>query len=141
MKILSWLFALSSAGLLVLTTFCKFTAAPKAVYVFTSVGVEPWGRYGFGTTQVVAAVLILLPATRILGALLGLGVILGAIFFHVTKLGIEVQGDGGQLLGLALALLASCAGLLAIHRGQLAQIALNLRGGPEADGKCAGPTR
>jgi len=87
---------------------------------------EPWGRYESGIAELVAAVL-LLPATRALGALFGLGVISGAVFFHLTKLGIVVQDDGGALFGMAIVVLLSTLGLLAIHRRQLVGYLKRLR--------------
>ena len=83
------------------TLYFKFTAAPESVFIFTSVGMEPWGRIGSGVVELVASILILIPRTAWLGALLSLGTISGALFFHATILGVEVQGDGGLLFGLA----------------------------------------
>jgi uncharacterized membrane protein YphA (DoxX/SURF4 family) len=68
---------------------------------------EPWGRIGSGIAELIASILILISATTWLGALLALGVICGAIFFHLTKLGIEVQGDGGFLFMLACVVFVS----------------------------------
>jgi uncharacterized membrane protein YphA (DoxX/SURF4 family) len=89
------------AAILFQTLFFKFSAAPESVYIFQTVGMEPWGRIGSGIVELFAAILILIPRTTWLGALLALGAICGSLFFHLTKLGIEVQGDGGLLFGLA----------------------------------------
>jgi hypothetical protein len=35
----------------------KFTGAPESIYIFTTVGAEPWGRYGSGAMELVAAAL------------------------------------------------------------------------------------
>jgi hypothetical protein len=72
------------------------------VYIFTTLGLEPWGRIGSGVVELVAAILLLIPATAGIGAIIALGVISGAIVSHLTKLGIVVQNDGGLLFGLAL---------------------------------------
>ena len=101
----------AAAVILLQTLFFKFTAAPESVYIFTKVGLEPWGRIGSGITELIAAILILIPATTWLGAGLALAVMAGAIFSHLTVLGIVVMDDGGLLFGLALAV-AACSTLL-----------------------------
>ncbi len=99
---LFFFFRLIVAVLLLQTLFFKFTAAPESVYIFESLGMEPYGRIGSGIAELIAAVLILLPRTIWLGALLSLGIIAGAIFFHLTTLGIEIMEDGGTLFFLAV---------------------------------------
>jgi uncharacterized membrane protein YphA (DoxX/SURF4 family) len=114
-----WLLQLVVAGILLQTLYFKFTAAPESVYIFSTLGMEPWGRIGSGVAELLAAILLLVPATAAFGALVAVGVISGAIFFHLTKLGIEVQGDGGLLFGLALAVFAGGLVILALRRQQL----------------------
>lgn len=116
---ISWLLQLAVAGILLQTLYFKFTAAPESVYIFSTLGMEPWGRIGSGVAELLAAILLLLPATAALGALVAAGVISGAIFFHLTKLGIVVQGDGGLLFGLALAVFAGSLVILALRRHEL----------------------
>ncbi len=101
----------AAAVILLQTLFFKFTAAPESIYIFTKVGLEPWGRIGSGIAELIAAILILIPATTWLGAGLALAVMAGAIFSHLTVLGIVVMDDGGLLFGLALAV-AVCSTLL-----------------------------
>lgn len=79
------------------TLYFKFTAAPESVYIFTQIGMEPVGRIGIGIMELIASILILIPATTVFGAILGVGLMSGAIFFHLSKLGINVMDDGGQL--------------------------------------------
>lgn len=110
------------AGLIMLQTlFFKFTAAPESVYIFSTLGVEPWGRIGTGVLELVASVLILIPRTTVLGALLAIGIMGGAILSHIFFLGISVQGDGGQLFIYALLVLISAAVLFWMHRHQLSR--------------------
>ncbi len=116
---ISWLLQLAVAGILLQTLYFKFTGAPESVYIFSTLGMEPWGRIGSGAAELLSAILLLVPATAALGALLAVGVISGAIFFHLTRLGIEVQGDGGLLFGLALAVFAGGVVILALRRQQL----------------------
>ena len=97
------------ALILIQTLYFKFTAAPESVYIFETVGLEPVGRILSGVFELIAAVLILLPRSVWLGAGLSMGIISGAIFFHLTLLGIEVKGDGGLLFYMALFVFFSSA--------------------------------
>ncbi len=117
--IIAWICRIAAAIILLQTLFFKFTAAPESVYIFTKVGLEPWGRIGSGAAELIAAILILVPSTTWLGAGLALVVMLGAIFSHLTILGIAVMGDGGLLFGLAFAVAACSAVLLFLQRRRL----------------------
>ena len=75
---------------------------------------EPWGRIGIGILELVAAVLLLFNKTAWLGGGLALGLMLGAIGMHLTKLGISVQGDGGYLFFLAV-LVAVCSAFVLLR--------------------------
>jgi len=114
--IVSWICRLVAAVILLQTLFFKFSAAPESVYIFTKVGLEPWGRIGSGVFELIAAILLFVPGLTWLGAGLALGVIGGAIMSHLTVLGIEVQGDHGLLFGLAITVAACSTILLLIHR-------------------------
>jgi len=118
MAIVSWVLQLVAAGILFQTLFFKFTGAPESVYIFTTLGMEPWGRLGSGVAELIACTLLLLPRTAPLGALLGLAVMAGAIASHLSRLGIVVQNDGGLLFGLALTVFVSCGLVLVIRRRQ-----------------------
>ena len=115
----TWLLRLIAAIILLQTLFFKFTASPESVYIFTKVGMEPWGRIASGIAELIAAILILVPRTTWLGALLAMGVMSGAIFFHLTSLGIEVQGDGGLLFVYALVVFICSAILLYMNREKI----------------------
>lgn len=117
--VVTWLLQLVVAGILFQTLFFKFTGAEESKYIFTTVGMEPWGRYGSGVVELIATFLLLFPRTAPYGAVLALGTISGAIFFHLTKLGIEVKGDGGLLFYLALAVFFGSLGILFLRREQL----------------------
>jgi hypothetical protein len=99
---LSWICQLTAAIILGQTLFFKFTAAPESIYIFSRLGAEPWGRYGTGALELVAVILLLMPRTAAAGAVLAMGLMGGAIMGHLTKIGLEVQGDGGLLFGLAV---------------------------------------
>lgn len=117
--IILWICRGVAALIMLQSLFFKFSAAPESVYIFTTVGLEPVGRIGSGIGELIAAILLLIPRTSWLGALMGLGVISGAIFFHLTKLGIEVMGDGGQLFIYAIIVFVCCAVVAWISRKQI----------------------
>jgi hypothetical protein len=100
--ILFWGIRIIPAILLAQTLFFKFSAAPESVFIFSSIGAEPWGRIGSGVVEGIAAVLLVIPATSWLGALLALGVMAGALATHIFVIGIEVMGDHGQLFAYAV---------------------------------------
>ncbi|GAA0731738.1 hypothetical protein GCM10009430_44230 [Aquimarina litoralis] len=90
------------AIILIQTLRFKFTAHPDSVYIFSKVGLEPYGRIATGIVELIAGILLLIPKTVWIGATITLGVIGGAIFMHLTKLGIEINNDGGILFITAL---------------------------------------
>ena len=116
---LVWLLRLFVAGILLQTLFFKFSGAAESVWIFQTLGAEPWGRFASGVAELIAAVLILWPRTTGTGAALALGIISGAIAAHLTQLGIEVQGDGGLLFWLAVAVFAGSAVLAWLHRREI----------------------
>jgi len=91
--------------ILLQTLYFKFSAHPDSVYIFKKVGLEPVGRIEIGVLELIAAILILIRKTIWAGALLTVGIISGAIFLHLTQLGIEINNDGGKLFYMALAVL------------------------------------
>jgi uncharacterized membrane protein YphA (DoxX/SURF4 family) len=117
--VVSWLLQLIVAGILLQTLFFKFTGAPESVYIFSTLGADPWGRIGSGIVELIASVLLLIPATTTIGAALAVGVIAGAIVSHLTILGIEVQGDGWLLFALALIVLVASAAILVLRRTEI----------------------
>jgi putative oxidoreductase len=124
--LVSWLMQLAVAGILLQTLFFKFTGAEESVYIFSTVGrffhvagIEPWGRIGSGIVELVASLLLLVPATASIGAILTMGVMSGAIASHLVVLGIEVKGDGGLLFGLALTAFIGSAIVLVLRRSQI----------------------
>lgn len=110
-----WIIKLVAVVILVQTLYFKFTAADESVYIFSTLGIEPFGRIGSGIVELIASILILIPRTTLLGALLGIGTMLGAIFSHLFVLGIEVKNDGGTLFILAVVTFLCCL-LLAYHQ-------------------------
>lgn len=122
--------------------FFKFTDSPETQYIFGTLDV--WGaslgwpglfahdgifsQYVVGTGELIASTLVLgglierLRILRPIGALMAMGVISGAIFFHLfTPLGISVLNadgthDGGELFALACGVWIASAALLWLSR-------------------------
>ena len=115
-NIISWLLRITAAGILLQTLFFKFTAAPESVELFTKLGVEPWGRIGTGVIELITSILLLVPATAFIGAFLGVGLMAGAILSHLAVIGIESQGDGGQLFILAIIVVVCCLLVMLLHK-------------------------
>ena len=84
-----WILRLVPAIILLQTLYFKFSAHPQSVKLFTTIGMEPYGRIGTGILEGIAAILILIPRFTGFGALLGLAMMTGALYFHLTKLGID----------------------------------------------------
>ena len=118
-QILVWTLQLAVAGILLQTLFFKFTAAEESVYIFRTLGVEPWGRIGTGIVELIASLLLLTAATAPFGAMLTMGLMTGAIASHLLILGVAVKGDGGLLFGLALTAFTGSAIVLFIRRAAI----------------------
>lgn len=120
--IAAWSLQLLASGILAQTLVFKFAAAPESVYIFTALGVEPWGRIGSGIVELVLCVMLLVPRTAALGAVGSLGVITVALVGHLTRLGIVVMDDGGLLFALACLVFACAATISWIRRAELPAI-------------------
>jgi len=116
-----WVLRIAAAVILLQTLFFKFTGAPESIYIFSTLGQEPVGRIGSGVVELIASILILLPVAPAVatGALLALGTMSGAIFFHLTRLGIVVMDDGGTLFMLAIVVWLCSAVVLFLYRRSL----------------------
>lgn len=126
--------------------FYKFSRSVETIYIFEE-KLDPWAAslgfpglfapgglfsaYVVGSAELVASALILIgtlaarPLIQALGAVLGLGVISGAIVFHLfTPLGIAVRNadgtfDGGQLFAMACLVWLSCLLIIVVRRREL----------------------
>lgn len=128
-NITSWVLQLIVAIILFQTLFFKFTGAEESKYIFSTLGMEPWGRIGSGIAELIAVILLLIPSTITYGAIIALGVISGAIISHLTKLGIVVQNDNGVLFILALVVFVSCLVILFLRRAEIPVIGDAMFGG------------
>lgn len=120
MQLLCWIAQGITAAILLQTLFFKFTGAPESIHIFETVGMEPLGRYGSGVAELIAAVLLFVPGFQAFGALMTIGVLSGALYFHlIGGLGIEVLGDGGLLFALAVTAFLLSLLVLFLRRGQV----------------------
>lgn len=113
-----WILRIIAAVIMSQTLYFKFSGSEESVYVFSQLGMEPWGRIGTGILELIASILILYPRTTFFGSLLAIGLMLGAIGAHFTKLGIVVKNDGGQLFIYALIVLMSSITLAVIYKNE-----------------------
>lgn len=127
-RITSWIAQIIAAAIMAQTLFFKFSGAPEPIYIFTTLGAEPWGRYGTGIAELIAAVLLLVPRTAAFGGLMGMGLMFGAIGSHLTKLGIVVKDDGGLLFALAIVTFIASAVVVVLRRDQVYGLVARLRG-------------
>jgi len=117
--VFAWVIKLTAVVILVQTLYFKFSGAEESIYIFSTLGAEPYGRIGSGVIELIASILILLPRTTFFGALIGLGTMAGAIFSHLFFLGIEVKNDGGTLFILAIITFICCAILVFQNRDKI----------------------
>lgn len=119
--IIIWVLRIVPAAILLMTLYFKFTAHPQSVKLFEALGIEPAGRIGTGVAELIASVLLLVPRTTLAGAIMGLGLMAGAIFFHLTKLGIIFDGDA-VLFIYAVTVFVCCGILVILFRKNIPQL-------------------
>lgn len=112
---------LIAAVIMLQTLYFKFTAHPESVDIFTRLGMEPWGRIGTGILELIASLLLLYNMTVVWGALLAAGLMAGAVFFHLTSLGIYVNGDPLLFIYAVIVLVAAII-LLIVYRARIFQL-------------------
>jgi uncharacterized membrane protein YphA (DoxX/SURF4 family) len=117
-SIAPWVLRIVAALIMLQTLYFKFSASEESVYIFSQLEMEPWGRIGTGILELIASILILYPRTTFFGSVLATGLMLGAIGAHLTKLGISVKNDGGQLFIYALLVLLASLILAIIYRNE-----------------------
>lgn len=140
-KAITWLLVIYICFVFIQSLFFKFAGSEETVIIFSTIGswmsgvgfLKPiagvftsHGGYLVGAVELVASILLLIPRTRVWGALIGLVVISGAIFFHLfTPLGVvrvvDAAGntDGGILFFMACGVWLSCLVLVFLGRRQL----------------------
>ena len=110
-----WILCLYVAFVFIQSLFFKFSDSYETVHIFSTLGdwsglgwFADYGAYGVGSVELIASLMLLVPALRFFGALIASGVMTGAVFFHLfTPLGIympefddmgKIVGDDGGLL-------------------------------------------
>lgn len=122
-----WALSAYIAIVFVQSLFFKFTGSEESIYIFSTLrawsGIalfEPAGRWIIGSAELIASILLFLPRLRIFGAALAIGIMSGAIFFHLfTPLGVVILGDGGELFTLACGVWISGWIILALSAGEV----------------------
>ena len=97
---------------LAIAAFLKLSGHPATIAIFSQMHVEPFGRYSSALTDITVAVFLIMPGFIWAGAIMGLSILLGALFFHGTLLGLQVQSDHGMMFRLALSASICCAAVL-----------------------------
>lgn len=116
------------AVLLLQSLFFKFSAAPESVLLFTTIGMEPFGRIGIGIGELFVAFLLLYRPLAFLGALGSAGLMSGALYFHLfTPLGVAIDlpdggNDGGVLFLMALVIFLLSLLIVYFHRSAISGI-------------------
>jgi uncharacterized membrane protein YphA (DoxX/SURF4 family) len=123
-NVLIWLLRLVAAAIMLQTLYFKFTGHEQSVRLFTQIGIEPWGRIGTGVLELIASILLLYPKTTGWGAGLGVALMSGALFFHLTKIGLSFDGDY-ILFTYALITFIGCTILLVLFKNQILNVLLN----------------
>ncbi|MBW0161134.1 MAG: DoxX family protein [Sediminibacterium sp. Gen4] len=124
--ILLWVLRIIAAVIMLQTLYFKFSAAEESVFIFTEMGIEPWGRIATGIFELIASILILYRPTLIFGAIMAAGIMSGAILSHLTVLGVEVKDDGGQLFAYALIVWMCSAIIIWIEKEKIMQLVKKL---------------
>lgn len=121
LKIFDWTVRIVVAVILLQTLFFKFTGAKESVYIFTTLGAEPWGRIGSGVVELIASIFLLVPRSAAFGAILVFGIACGAIFSHLTRLGLTIPAvdDHGELFGLAITIFLGSLVTLYLRRREI----------------------
>lgn len=117
-SIISWVFRIIAAVILLQTLYFKFTAHPESVDLFTKLGVEPWGRVGTGIIELITGILLLRTSSAFIGGFLSFGLMTGAILSHLIVIGVETNHDGGTLFILAIVVFILSIGIQILHKDQ-----------------------
>ena len=117
--ILQWVLRFIAAIIMLQTLYFKFSGAEESVYIFTQMGIEPWGRYVTGIAELIASILILYKPLTAFGSLMAVGIMSGALVSHILVLGIVVKDDNGLLFSYALIVWLASVILAWLNRAQL----------------------
>jgi uncharacterized membrane protein YphA (DoxX/SURF4 family) len=82
-----WILQIGAAGMFLMVGFFKLSGDPRMVGLFDAIGLGQWFRYVTGSLEVLGAILLLVPRLSGLGALVLVGVMLGAVTTHLFVVG------------------------------------------------------
>lgn len=91
----------------------KYLGADESIWIFSQMGWEPWGRYMIAVVETIAIILLISPV-YIIGSIITLSIISAANFLHFTRLGININGDGGLLFVLSIIVIL-CSLFIVVH--------------------------
>lgn len=134
-SLFSWALQITTAVVLSFAVYPKFAGAGESVALFTSIEMEPFGRYLIGALELLAVILLLIPSSVAYGALLTWGLMMGATMGHLTAIGFS--GSNLSLGLLAITLLVLSSTILYIRRKELPLIGSMFDRSTEA--KCGTP--
>lgn len=119
MKMISWLFQIVAAMILAKAAYGKFLALESSVYVFNALDMGASSRILIGVIESISTILLLTSTLPHLGALLGFGVMLGAIIAHGSVLGLQVNNDNGMMVMMMSSVIVSTMIVMYIRRRRL----------------------
>ncbi|MFQ5560792.1 MAG: DoxX family protein [Nitrospinota bacterium] len=114
-----WFCQLLAASILLYASFEKFSGDLESLEIFTKLGMEPVGRYIIATIEFLSSMALLTTSFSAVGALFGIGTMLGAMIAHVTTLGMVMNNDNGVHVMMLFLVLASCTVTLWTRRKTL----------------------
>lgn len=115
-KLLSWILQLAASAALIMAATGKLMSRAESVALFQQLDFDPGGRYLIGALELVAALLLLVPQSIVWGAVLGWGIMTGALIAHGSRLGF--QNDTGPLGLMAAAVWIGCTVVIFLRRKQ-----------------------
>ncbi len=119
--LISWVLQIVVATVLSASAIAKFQGHPTSLDLFEILGMEPEGRYLIASLEVFAALLLIIPQSVPWGAILGWGVMSGALIAHGTKIGIH--GVFLPVTVMALINWFGCLSILFLRKHQIVFIA------------------
>lgn len=113
----SWILQAIIAAILIPAVYAKLSAQPDSVAAFSQLDMEPGGRYLIAILEAITILLLLIPGSVAWGAILGWGVMTGAIIAHITKLGFA-EAMMHMTFAAATVWLA-CSAILVLRRNEI----------------------
>lgn len=123
--IISWVLRIAISIIYLQTLYFKFTGHPDSVYIFSELGLEPYGRIGVGVIELIVSILLLINKTKLLSIIVSLGIITGAIASHLLVIGITIKEDHGGLFTLAIIIFTLNIVLIYLHKTDFSKILKN----------------